>query len=200
MPHTSHRKPSSTRAQKNKRTQSTDSQGWTTIHQGLKPSAIAVFPSSPPVFNCTTSPQTTDFDFTDLRARYTQHKSRWDRSTCNERLRTVLRERLELGDIKGLKKCICLGLGSLAEGPLATKALYQLAALESMLDILRTYPIFPILAPECPSALVLFVVRDCTQLKGHANCVTSHYRQVTNPPTSRPTPKILLSQVLMSSS
>ena len=75
---------------------------------------------------------------TKLRAEYERHSAIWLKSICHARVIAFLREQFlsVSGKEARMKKCVCLGLGSFTNGQSARSALFQLAAMISLLAIL----------------------------------------------------------------
>ena len=75
---------------------------------------------------------------TKLRAEYERHSAIWLKSICHTTVIAYLREQISSvsGEEVRVKKCVCLGLGSFTNGQSARSALFQLAAMISLLAAL----------------------------------------------------------------
>ncbi|KAI9874024.1 MAG: hypothetical protein M1830_010288 [Pleopsidium flavum] len=150
MPHTSHRK----KATSQKRSKVTSPSGWTTITVGPKPPPIPTISpsdtsSADPTPTSTSTSTSTSSTISALHKRYENHAQTWEESACNRQLQTLLGQLMEKGEITGLDKCVCLGLGSVSAEWSMQKSVYQFAALEGMLATLRTkFPALSVYAQD----------------------------------------------------
>ncbi|KAI9812316.1 MAG: hypothetical protein M1827_004765 [Pycnora praestabilis] len=169
MPHTSRRRVQTHR----KRTQVHDSDGWTHIatsrhHQDWSKTSprIPLGPAETPEGLTTEK----------LQEEYSRHKRIWAASDCCKALNTILTQQTLVkgeGDAEWelrIDKCICLGLGSLVDPVSRRYSMFQLGALQSILEVLNTRvnissiyaqdPVFNDLDKELLGSLNITVIED----------------------------------------
>jgi hypothetical protein len=134
MPHTPRRRKLPLR----KRIQVADEDGWTHIttsgvsaHRAIQARDYKLLPAEPPL----------RLTIGELKKQYETHRQRWRSSSAGDALDSVLRSRAA-SSVGGIDRIICIGLGSLSGfvgGGWVDRrsvSLYQLAALESVIEFL----------------------------------------------------------------
>ena len=125
------------RPSQSKRQKVTDSSGWTHIIKGPTntPSPRRRMPPDQ------IQPSITLKEYTDkFHAKNIPH---WKESSCFKKLTRILEEEILAAENVTISRCVCLGLGSLTAGTLASS--YELATFMSVLETLSTH-----LSPEHP--------------------------------------------------
>ncbi|KAN0071634.1 hypothetical protein V8E54_010230 [Elaphomyces granulatus] len=134
MPHTPRRRKLPLR----KRIEVADEDGWTHIttsgvsaHRAIQARDYKLLPAEPPL----------GLTIGELKKQYETHRQRWRSSSAGDALDSVLRSRAA-SSVGGIDRIICIGLGSLSGfvgGGWVDRrsvSLYQLAALESVIEFL----------------------------------------------------------------
>jgi len=134
MTHTSRRRKLPLR----KRIEVADEDGWTHIttsgvsaHRAIQPRDYKLLPAEPPL----------RLTIDELKKQYETHRQRWRSSSAGDALDSVLRSRAA-SSVGSIDRIICIGLGSpsgFVRGGWVDRrsvSLYQLAALESVIEFL----------------------------------------------------------------
>ena len=140
MPHTSRRKPK----QQEKRRHWVDDKGWTHVSKGIRQTGRNVTEHKSKIEGGDSPAKVPEgMTLQDALDKYQAFSRRFEQSTCYTELLKIFEERLLKVDSLEIKSCVCTGFGSFIANPnpdcpaLEAASLYQLAAFETMLQLLR---------------------------------------------------------------
>ncbi|KAI9801067.1 MAG: hypothetical protein M1833_002935 [Piccolia ochrophora] len=131
MPHTSRKK----KAPHQRRFEAEDKDGWTTIVTTRHHRPPQSPPDGVPYSASTNTPN--EYSLEQLRHDYQRHVTIWQASSCAKALAATLDQLHSTLPLGKIDACVCLGIGSPSDGPTRRATLYQLAALQTMLESLR---------------------------------------------------------------
>lgn len=140
MPHTSRRKPK----QQEKRRHWVDEKGWTHVTKGIRQDGQRVGEQPwKTAGGCSPAKVPEGMTLQDAVDKYKATRRRFEGSACYTDLVKIFEETLLNVQSLEIKSCVCTGLGSFIANPhrdcptLEAASLYQLAAFETMLELLR---------------------------------------------------------------
>lgn len=129
--------------QQEKRRHWVDDKGWTHITKGTRPTGQKVNETKYTGSRRGPAKVPDGMTLQNVVDKYQVFRGRFRRSTCWIELEKFLEETILKVDSLEIKSCVCTGFGSFTAHPkpncptLEEASLYQLAAFESMLEILR---------------------------------------------------------------
>ena len=140
MPHTSHKKPK----EQEKRRHWIDDQGWTHVSKGIRQNGQRVGEERWKMESRYVPAKVPEgMTLQDALDKYQTFRRRFEGSTCYAEWTKLVKETLLKVESLEIKSCVCTGFGSFVANPrpncptLEAASLYQLAAFETVLEILR---------------------------------------------------------------
>ena len=156
MPHTSRK----TRSKGHpKRVQVTDEAGWTHVTRGVaskrkRNSFFAGTRTEGVPFGPAAVPP--DLTFQNVTDKFERRLKSWQNSRCFNELRKILSQQVLVSKAIKIDRCVCLGLGSFTGGVTSEASIYELTALDSILELLCLSSCLLLLA-NYPTSSVLTV-------------------------------------------
>lgn len=134
MPHTSAKKRQGPR----RRMQITDDSGWTHISKGTIKQKHQLHSTTWPDRNEKLLPTAIPQGLTlrSVSSSFDRYTKLWKDSPCLKNLKTIIQDNILASDIE-ITNCVCLGLGSFAGGTFPETSFFELAALDTVLELLR---------------------------------------------------------------